>query len=271
MAGGSQMAQAVSFDTGLGVVRPDQSGSGLPLALPSAGEDRSLRPQSMLETPSIEQLRQLDSNALKSQQTVGFNEVSAALDTLRSFLRQKDVSGSSPQHLRNSSKGSPATRTEQPDLSSPQPATSEPAAIKPIRTLRRSKGGILLRNLSSDVDEFGSLQLSQPPPASISSPSSGEAFHLDQAQKHSMTESGKNHGPPMFGTSRQDDRLAVLEDLSERVSLLKAQTEREKEEKAAASMPPPSGRPLSLRHRSQSSMTRREMHEEYLRKRRDAI
>ncbi|SNX83180.1 uncharacterized protein MEPE_01886 [Melanopsichium pennsylvanicum] len=209
----------------------------------------ALRPQSLLETSSqSESLRMHGNSPAKVKAKVGFNEVSVALDTLRMFLKQKEPG----ETAASEDAASLPTPTDKNELSSPD---------KPNRTLRRTTGFLPPRGAFSSVDEFGTLQ-STASATSLSPPQTSSATH---SQSLSL-------GGHLVGTKQasqtKDDRLAVVEDLSERVMKLKAETERQKERNAAASMPPPSARPASvMQQRMQSSMTRREMHEEYLRKR----
>ena len=205
------------------------------------------RPQSMLDASSHSgSPRKLGSGTEnKAKGRVGFNEVSAALDTLCMFLKQK--SGSETNTTADQSP------TKSKEASSPS---------KPIRTLRRAKGVLPPRGVVSHVDEFGTLHTgtSTSNAADLSHNSASNTCHKRSQSLGGATFSSQS--------SRRDDRLAVLEDVSERVLRLKAETELEQERHAAASMPPPTARPASMMHsRTQSSMTRREMHEEYLRKR----
>ncbi|TKY87099.1 hypothetical protein EX895_003776 [Sporisorium graminicola] len=210
------------------------------------------KPDSILGTSSYSDSSRPLGAEHKTKARVGFNEVSAAVDTLRMFLKQK-----SDNEVANSLDESPKQIKE----------GSSPS--KPSRTLRRAKGVLPPRGAVSHVDEFGSLQtIASPSNVSLSNDVSGPPpVHHHRSQSLGGPFSLPKHAtPPSLG--RQDDKLAVLEDLSERVMRLKAKTEMERERHAAASMPPPTARPASMMHqRTQSSMTRREMHEEYLRKR----
>lgn len=228
-------------------------------ALSSDGLSQAVqRPQSLLETSPD----RLGSLFAKPQGKVGFNEVSVALDTLRMFLKQKEQG----QKVDENSDANNTTT-----LPSPVERDQGSSPNKSCRSLRRTKGLSPPRGAFSSVDESGTLQTSSSP-SNISSPPSDtpgaiSAHGRSQSLGGGMIGSSQpTHNQPT--NSRQDDRLAVLEDLSERVMKLKAETERQKEQHAAASMPPPPARPASMQHhRSQSNMTRREMHEEYLRKR----
>ena len=214
------------------------------------------RPQSYIDTTAhFDSPRRLGKAA---RAKVGFGEVSVALDTLRMFLKQKEP-------------GEPASKSQHGDdeRTSPVPQESNDASSprKPSRTLRRAKGVLPPRGAFSCVDEFGTLQ-----PTSTSSTSGlneTKGAQVGHGHSHSLGvgQIGLKQTADPTSSSRQDDRLAVLEDLSERVRRLKAETERQKEQHAAESMPPPAAPLTSSHQRSQSSMTRREMHEEYLRKR----
>ncbi|SPO21888.1 uncharacterized protein UTRI_01878_B [Ustilago trichophora] len=222
-------------------------------ALSSEGLSQVSRPQSLLETTSHPESVQKagSTSAAKPKAKVGFNEVSVALDTLRMFLKQKEPGGTTSG---NDAAASLPPPTESSDASSPG---------KPSRTLRRAKGVLPPRGAFSSVDEFGMLQTS-------ASSSNVPALHSASAPSANHGRSQSLGGlllSPTTNSRRQDDRLAVLADLSERVMKLKAETERQKERHAAASMPPPSSLPASLHQRTQSPRTRREIHEEYLRKR----
>ncbi|CDS82130.1 uncharacterized protein SPSC_02950 [Sporisorium scitamineum] len=210
------------------------------------GPIKNERPQSMLDTSSHSESPRNPGAATKSKSSVGLSEVSAALDTLRMFLKQKSGSEGSDTHDE-----------------SPKKADEENLPDKPSRTLRRVKGVLPPRG----VDEFGALQTS----ASTSNAAAPNDVSISSAHHRSQSLGGSFSMPmpaSQSSFSRQDDKLAVLEDLSERVLRLKAENELERERDAAASMPPPAARPASTMHqRTQSSMTRREMHEEYIRKR----
>ncbi|SPO23200.1 uncharacterized protein UTRI_01878 [Ustilago trichophora] len=223
-------------------------------ALSSEGLSQvSQRPQSMLESTSHPESVQKAGSvpAAKPKAKVGFNEVSVALDTLLMFLKQKGPDGTTTS---NGASAPLPSSTESSEASSPG---------KPNRTLRRAKGVLPPRGAFSSVDEFGTLQIPAPS-SNISTLHSVSAPSASHGRSQSL---GDPLLIPNTNSRKQDDRLAVLEDLSERVMKLKAETERQKERHAAASMPPPSSLPTSLHQRTQSPRTRREIHEEYLRKR----
>ncbi|PWZ00559.1 hypothetical protein BCV70DRAFT_97358 [Testicularia cyperi] len=224
------------------------------------------RPQSMHEATIGSHLpaHKRDAASLHTRnQRVGFNEVSAALDTLRLFLRQKDGTSSAERS---------SMKPNELDSDVPRSVPDQPA-----RMLRRATGVLPPRGaLGSNVDEFGSI--GSPPPLALSSAtvlphnSNRPRLHgrsLSLADTNISAQS-KSLG---LGGNRQEDRLAVLEDLSKRVMKLKQQAERLEEERDAVNMPPPTSRPTSVNvqshahSQSPSSMTRREMHEQYLRKR----
>ncbi len=222
------------------------------------------RPQSVLGTSTdSESLRRLATAPDQAREKVGFNEVSAALDLLRTFFTQK------PQ---NDSVKPNEPGAEEEIRSAAKDADDGWSPSKPGRTLRRTKGILPPRGVFSSVDEFGTLQTpvaarmygDSGDSTSILRPGHGRTQSLGVGHKALDTRPG-----PSFG--RQDDRMAVLEDLSERVLRLQAESERQRERQAAATMPPPPARPASMMAQQQQSpglsRTRREMHEEYLRKR----
>lgn len=219
------------------------------------------RPRSMLITsPRSDLAGQLGNGATRpSKARVGFNEVSEALNTLRTFLKQKDSNSGTDGH-----DAAPSRSTEN-DLQSC-------FASKPGRTLRRTKGVLPPRGIFSPVGEFGTL----PTAASAATNESTremDSSTADQRRLKALSSPGYASLSSGSTSNRQDDRLAVLEDLSERVLRLKAETELEKERHAAASMPPPptrrGGSMSQQMHKtaSISPKTRREMHDEYLRRR----
>lgn len=222
------------------------------------------RPQSVLETSAdLESLRRLATAPNQARGKVGFNEVSVALDTLRMFFTQK------PQDDSVKPKEPVADEESQPVAADGNDAGSP---SKPGRTLRRTKGILPPRGVFASVDEFGTLQTpaastmhgDRGDSTSILRPGHGRSQSVGGGRMTLQTRPG-----PSFG--RQDDRMAVLEDLSERVLRLQAESERQRERQAAATMPPPPARPASMMAQQQQSpglsRTRREMHEEYLRKR----
>lgn len=216
----------------------------------------SQRPQSMVDFSSSYRdiSRQLGAGiGARSSSKVGFSEVSEALDTLRLFLKQKKPSNS------EDAAGQDRDRPLSPTRSSQEPSLPE----KQGRTLRRSKRVLLPRGGISSVDDTGTYQ-----PTASSKSRQGVLSHQNVEDEASQSTHATSSSSPT--QSRQDDRLAVLEDLSERIMRLKAESELEKERHAAASMPPPAVRPASTVHQSipsSPSKTRREMHDEYLRER----
>ncbi|GAC96268.1 hypothetical protein PHSY_003848 [Pseudozyma hubeiensis SY62] len=216
----------------------------------------SQRPQSMIDfSASYRDLprQPRTGNGIKTSSRVGFSEVSEALNTLRLFLKQKKPINS------NNAAEQDRDRPRTPNEHSREP--SSPG--KQVRTLRRSKRVLPPRGAMSSVDEVDALQ-----PTTFSKSRQGLLSHQDVEDEASQS----THAMSSLSStqSKQDDRLAVLEDLSERVMRLKAESELEKERHAAASMPPPVVRPASTVHQpipSSPTKTRREMHDEYLRKR----
>ncbi|CBQ71913.1 conserved hypothetical protein [Sporisorium reilianum SRZ2] len=202
------------------------------------------RPQSMLDTSSHSETSRRLGAGTESKARVGFNEVSLALDTLRMFLKQKSSSD-----VHNGHDESPETINED----------SSPG--KPSRTLRRSKGVLPPRGAACSVDEFGFLPTAAPASLSALPDNVSISSAHDRSKSHGAEVSVPSHASSS-SLSRQDDKLAILEALSDRVMRLKAQSE-------AASMPPPTARPASMV--LQQGQTRREMHDEYLRKRSSGI
>lgn len=190
----------------------------------------------------------LDSSKSASKARVGFNEVTAALDTLRLFLKQKDKDEPDSKSQSSSSVSSALPEGESTGLGSPS---------KQSRTLRRTKGNIPPRGTLSPTDVFGPLQ-------STATSTLDGAFGPSWILSPSEFSSEPAEQPRRAASEQEAEKLAVLEDLSERVRKLKAETERQ----TAVSMPPPTTRPVSTQLlRSNSEITRRQMHEEYLRKR----
>lgn len=207
------------------------------------------RPQTMLETSSSPSSSRVGAES-KPKGRVGFNEVAVALNTLRMFLKQKDTSTSSNAPTHHVGHALSLTEASCERFSPP----------KPIRTLRRAKGVLPQRGAFSAVD-----QLDVPEPNA----GSQGLDRLDQSQSRSRSISSPDHTSPY---RPPDDKLAVLDDLSERVMRLKAESELEQQRHAAASMPPPAvplgmGMPQMQQQMQTSPRTRREMHDEYLRKR----
>ncbi|KAJ9478224.1 hypothetical protein PHBOTO_001793 [Pseudozyma hubeiensis] len=216
----------------------------------------SQRPQSMIDfSSSYRDLYRHPGAGIgaRSNSKVGFSEVSEALDTLRLFLKQKKPSNSEDDV------GQDRERPLSPNRGSQEPSLHE----KQGRTLRRSKRIPLPRGGMSTVEDTGTYQ-----PTASSKSRQSVSSHQNVEDEASQSTPAISSSSPM--QSRQDDGLAVLEDLSERVMRLKAESELEKERHAAASMPPPAVRPASTVHQpipSSPSKTRREMHDDYLRKR----
>lgn len=248
MASGSSAASSAKFRHSVALQRTALSSDGLKQAA-------AQRPQSLLETSSA---RMTGPSTKQTGAKVGFNEVSVALDTLRMFLKQKEQGERVDQSPHHDNVSTLPSTVETSQGSSPS---------KPGRTLRRTKAILPPRGAFSAVDEFGTLQTSSST-SHIPSPHQAPGAIAAHNRSHSLSSglSGLSHPTRnLLSSSRRDDKLAVLQDLSERVMKLKAETERQKERHAAASMPPP---PARLHYqRSHTNMTRREMHEEYLRKR----
>ena len=236
IAPGSSTSSAAKFRHSVALQRTALSSEGLSQA--------AQRPQSLLETTShSESLRKLGSTTAKPKLKVGLNEVSVALDTLRLFFQRE------------------AADKDSVTVPSPTERTETGSPDKPSRTLRRTKGVLPPKGAFGAVDEFGTLQTSASAsllPALYSSPQSPVHPGRSQSLGTSFLDPRRN-----VAASRREDGLAVLEDVSERVLRLQAETERQ----TAASMPPPAARPASMHHRGPVSMTRRERHDEYLRKR----
>ncbi|KAN0063091.1 hypothetical protein ACQY0O_004254 [Thecaphora frezii] len=133
------------------------------------------------------------SSTSPSYAKVGFNEVSAALDTLRTFLQQKEAASRPPSRETEEARASMA--------SVGVGSTSDPAL--PQRTLRRSKGTLPPR---------GSVLVAK----AVEPDRGGAMGHGRRASSGSVM---------MSESSREQDRLAVLHDLSERIRRLKEASE----------------------------------------------
>ncbi|SPO39452.1 uncharacterized protein PSFLO_04933 [Pseudozyma flocculosa] len=194
---------------------------------------------------------------------VGFNEVSVALDTLRIFLHQK------------SAVNRPSSReTSQTSDSTPSDHSSGGTIGVPQRTLRRAKGTLPPR---------GSVTISDDVEASLAKPGgSGVGESKAKAAK------GVGHGRvqsmgalPLAGSSREQDRLAVLQDLSERIRRLKEASESGRHPPsarpnavgqstahpaaaAASSSSSPAAHSPRRAQPSPADQSRRQMHEEFL-------
>ncbi|PWN51522.1 hypothetical protein IE53DRAFT_367997 [Violaceomyces palustris] len=148
---------------------------------------------------------------------VGFNEVSRALETLRLFLHQKDRT-----KLRSSTSGDAIlTRTESQMLSSDDRQASEPsdhAAEYP-----KSRPRTLRHPAKVPLPPRGSVRTSFPEFNTLTGPGdSTPSTSSDRVEGHS-----RSHSSILSpSSSREEDRLAVLQDLSERVTKLKEESDR---------------------------------------------
>lgn len=186
------------------------------------------RPQSLHELSSPSKS---PGAANRSRARVSLNDVSNALDLLRLFVTQRE-SGEAPHPEEGYDNGSEAT------------SSIDASPVKPGRILRRTKAAVSSRGTCASID-----QATPPAPNTNGSRYPSEIAFMSTEQHH-------NHR-----TDRQDAKLAVIEDLSIRIRILKAEEERE----TAASMPPPTIVPdaVHLHTPSSSIMTRRRAREHH--------